>query len=138
MLKEKLKKNSQKELLDGEKAYEDEVKKPSEEEEGDSKEENKEDFDKMRRDFDDEKSRYMSEKMEFEAAQALSREDLPTSFAKLVKGRDEKETAQNVAEFKEAFMAEVEKAVMEKMRGQTPKTGMPSKNNDPFLSGFSK
>lgn len=130
MLKEKLRKNYQNE-------FDDEDEKLCSQEEEKIKYD-RDDFEDMRRKFDDERSQYLKERMEFEATQALSREGLPTTFAKLVKGKDSKETAQNVAEFKEEFFKEVEKAAMERMRGQTPKTGVPQKDSDPFLGGFLK
>ena len=95
-------------------------------------------FKKQRQAFDDGKSRYMSERMEFEASKALSKENLPVSFAAILKGKDAEETAKNVAAFKEEFLAEVEKAVSAKLKGASPKTGNASKDNDPFLAGFSR
>lgn len=95
-------------------------------------------FKKRVKAFDDEKSRYMSERMEFEAAKALSKEGLPACFSSVLSGKTSEETAENVAMFKEEFMREVEKAVADKLRGTTPKTGVADKESDPFLSGFAK
>lgn len=150
MVKEKLKGYSEKELqkyLEEEKAkWNDEVEKRIASEREDAmkmakmneSERADAEFKKRQKAFDDEKSQYMAERMEFEAAKALSKENLPVTFAAVLKGKDSEETANNVAMFKEEFLAEVEKAVSQKLRGAAPKTGVAQKENDPFLSGFTK
>ena len=87
--------------------------------------------------FDEEKKAYMAEKQEFEAARALTEENMPVSFAKLLAGADSEETKENVAVFKKEFMSALEKALSERLRGSAPKTGGKEiYENDPFLAGF--
>ena len=100
-------------------------------------ERSKEEFDKKQKAFDEERSQYMSERMEFEAAKALSNAGLPISFAKILKGTDTESTAENISIFKEEFLKAVEEEVSERLRGVTPKTGtIPAA--DPFLNGLYK
>lgn len=93
-------------------------------------------FDKKQKAFDEERGQYMSERMEFEAAKALSESDLPISFAKILKGTDTKSTAENISIFKEEFLKAVEEEVSKRLRGVTPKAGMTSPVSDAFLSGL--
>ena len=87
--------------------------------------------------FEEEKKAYMAQKLEFEAAQILADEGMPTGFARLVKGKDGEETGGNIAMLKKAFMKAVEEAVSERLKGSVPKTGgTDMQTNDPFLSGF--
>jgi hypothetical protein len=97
----------------------------------------KAEMEKKQKAFDEEKRQYMLEKMEFEAAKALSKNNLPLSFARLLSGGDIDSTMSNIDTFKEEFMKAVEDALNERLRGATPKTGMSAKTNtDPFLTGF--
>ncbi len=94
-------------------------------------------FDKKQKAFDEERGRYMSERMEFEAAKALSNAGLPISFAKILKGTDTETTAENISIFREEFLKAVEEEVSDRLKGVTPKTGtLPSA--DPFLVGLSR
>lgn len=95
-------------------------------------------FDKKQKAFDEERGQYMSERMEFEAAKALSNADLPISFAKILKGTDTKTTAENISVFKEEFLKAVEEEVSGRLRGYTPKIGNIPTANDPFLNGLGK
>lgn len=87
-------------------------------------------------DFEFEKSRYIAEKLEFQAKKALSEENLPVSFAKLLCGRSEDETLENIAVFKKEFLKAIEAALSEKLKGSTPKTVSGSVAYDPFLNGL--
>lgn len=91
---------------------------------------------KERADFENERRSYMAEKLEFHAKKTLTEENLPVSFSKLLCGKDEEETAENIAVFKEEFLKAVEAALSEKLKGSTPKTAAPSNEFDPFLNGF--
>lgn len=100
-------------------------------------ERSKEEFDKKQKAFDEERSQYMSERMEFEAAKALSNAGLPISFARILKGTDTESTAENISIFKEEFLKAVEEEVSDRIKGVTPKTGIiPAA--DPFLNGLYK
>ncbi len=85
---------------------------------------------------ENEKNRYHTERLEFHAKRALSEENLPTSFAKLLCGEDEEETLDNIAGFKEEFLKAIEAAVSRKLRGNTPRTASGYPEYDPFLNGF--
>lgn len=85
---------------------------------------------------DDEKKKYLAERLEFHAEKALSKEQLPISFAKLLCGESEEETMENIAVFKEEFTKAVETALSEKLKGKTPKTASAEIGFDPFLNGF--
>ena len=74
-------------------------------------ERSREEFDKKQKAFDEERSQYMSERMEFEAAKALSNSGLPIAFAKILKGSDTETTAENISIFKEQFLKAVEEEV---------------------------
>ena len=100
-------------------------------------ERSREEFDKKQKAFDEERSQYMSERMEFEAAKALSNAGLPISFAKILKGNDTETTAENVSIFKEEYLKAVEAEVSDRLKGVTPKTGTVPVA-DPFLNGLSK
>jgi len=90
-----------------------------------------------RNSFEEEKKAYLSEKLEFEAAKLLSEEDLPVSFAKILKGADSEATKENIALFKKEFMKALEAALSERLKGTVPKTGAAEVyDNDPFLAGF--
>ena len=89
-----------------------------------------------RAELENERKSYMSEKLEFHAEKALSKENLPVSFAKLLCGESEEETLENISVFKEEFMKAVEAALSEKLKGTTPKTASAQTEFDPFLNGF--
>lgn len=100
-------------------------------------ERSREEFDKKQKAFDEERSQYMNERMEFEAAKALSNAGLPISFAKILKGKDTETTAENISIFKEEFLKAVEEEVSDRLKGVTPRTGtIPAA--DPFLNGLNK
>ncbi len=86
--------------------------------------------------FAAEKEKYMSEKMEFEATKALAKEQLPVSFAKILAGRDETATAENIDMFKTEFFKALEQALNDRLKGRTPKTSSVVESSDPFLTGF--
>ncbi len=100
-------------------------------------ERSREEFDKKQKAFDEERGQYMSERMEFEAAKALSNADLPISFAKILKGNDAESTAENISIFKEEFLKAVEEEVSNRLKGFTPQTGT-NPAADPFLNGLYK
>lgn len=87
-------------------------------------------------DFENERNQYLTEKLEFQAQRALSEENLPASFAKILCGEDEEETLENIAVFKKEFLKAVEAALYERLRGSTPKTSSGTVEYDPFLKGF--
>lgn len=89
-----------------------------------------------RADFENEKNQYLAEKLEFQAKKALSEENLPVSFAKLLCGENEDETLENIAVFKEEFLKAIEAALSERLKGSTPKTSAGTVEYDPFLRGF--
>lgn len=89
-----------------------------------------------RAEFENERRSYIAEKLEFHAKKALSEEQLPVSFAKLLCGASEEETLENIAVFKEEFMKAVEAALSEKLKGSTPRTAAAQTDFDPFLNGF--
>lgn len=110
---------------------------PEEREKTDAVREKPEDTaEKERADFENERRSYMAEKLEFHAKKTLAEENLPVSFSKLLCGKDEEETENNIAVFKEEFLKAVEAALSEKLKGSTPKTAAPSNEFDPFLNGF--
>ena len=84
----------------------------------------------------EEREKYLAEKLEFHAEKALTKEQLPVSFAKILCGESEEETTENIAVFKEEFMKAVEAALYEKLKGSTPKTYSSDAGFDPFLNGF--
>lgn len=94
-------------------------------------------LDKRQKAFEEERKLYMSERMEFEAAKALSKEGLPISFAELLKGTDAESTAENVSVFKNEFLKAVEEEVSNRLKGFTPQTGI-NPATDPFLNGLYK
>lgn len=84
----------------------------------------------------DERNKYLAEKLEFHAEKALAKAELPVSFAKILCGKNEEETTENIAVFKEEFMKAVEAALSDKLKGKTPKTSSAEMGFDPFLNGF--
>ncbi|MBQ7574645.1 MAG: DUF4355 domain-containing protein [Clostridia bacterium] len=93
-------------------------------------------FEKREKAFETERQKYLSDKLEFEATKALAQENLPVSFARLLSGKDEEETAQNISMFKSEFLKAIEIAINERLKGKTPKTSSVAESNDPFLAGF--
>ena len=95
-------------------------------------------MDRRQKAFDDERSRFMSERMEFEAAKELSKQGPSVSFAKMVAGADERETAENVEIFKKEFLRCVEAALADRLKGRTPSIGSAEQSgaSDPFLQGL--
>ena len=93
-------------------------------------------FEKREKAFETERQKYLSDKLEFEATKALAQENLPVSFARLLSGKDEEETAQNISMFKSEFLKAIEIAINERLKGKTPKTSSVAESNDPFLGGF--
>ena len=86
--------------------------------------------------FEEEKQKYINERMEFEATKALASENLPVSFAKILSGKDQDTTAENINLFKTEFFKAIEAALNERLKGRTPKTSSVVEYSDPFLSGF--
>lgn len=84
----------------------------------------------------DERQKYLTEKLEFHAEKTLTKEQLPVSFAKILCGKSEEETTENIAVFKKEFMKAIEAALSEKLKGSTPKTYSSDAGFDPFLNGF--
>lgn len=96
-------------------------------------------MEKRQKAFDEERNQYLTEKMEFEAAKELSKQNLPLSFAKLLSGGDIDATLSNIETFKEEFLKAVEAALSERLKGNTPKTGTSVREEtDPFLMGFGR
>lgn len=103
-----------------------------------SDERSRAEFDKKQKAFDEERSQYMTERMEFEAAKALSQAELPIEFASILKGEDTKTTAENISVFKELFLKAVEAEVSDRLKGFTPRVGTMAPQSDPFLAGLGK
>ena len=95
---------------------------------------------RQQEDFDTQRNEFERQKSIFGAQKALAERKLPLDFAEMLAGKDEAATAGNIDAFEKAFNEAVQSAVVEKMKGSTPKIGDTAAeiNSDPFLQGFGK
>lgn len=90
---------------------------------------------KERKLFEEERKKHLEERRQFEeekilrlTMEALEDKKLPGSFAKFLKVDTADDIMENISVFEKGFNDAVEKAVMERLRGKTPTTGI-SKNS---------
>lgn len=92
---------------------------------------------RQKAEFDTQKAEFERQRNVFEAQRQLGERKLPLDFAELLAGKDSEATAGSIDAFEKAFNAAVQAAVVEKMKGTAPKTGMVAPaDTDPFLQGF--
>ena len=83
----------------------------------------KAEFEKEKQKFEDERKQYQREKMELEVIKQMSSKGLPTEFATYLIADDAETALNNIKTFEAEWQKAIEKAVNEKLKGSTPKTG---------------
>lgn len=79
-------------------------------------------FEAERKQFEDERKQFLRERLELETVKQLQTEGLPTNFSSFVIGETADATNQNIKSFKDAWISAIEKAVDERLKGDTPKS----------------
>lgn len=96
-------------------------------------------FDKEKAKFEEERKQYQREKMELEVIKQMSSKGLPVEFSKYLIADDAETALNNIKTFEAEWQKAIEKAVNEKLKGSTPKTGsgvVKSNSTDSFLSAI--
>ena len=70
-----------------------------------------------------ERKQFMSEYMEREAARLLAEQNVPTSFARLLKADTKEDTAANVAAFAEEYKQSLTQSINERLKAPSPRAG---------------
>lgn len=80
-------------------------------------------FDKEKAKFEEERKQYQREKMELEVIKQMSSKNLPTEFANYLVADSAEDALNNIKNFETQWQQAIEKAVNEKLKGNTPKAG---------------
>jgi uncharacterized membrane-anchored protein YjiN (DUF445 family) len=80
-------------------------------------------FDKEKTMFAEERKQYQKEKMELEVIKQMSSKGLPTEFSAYLLAEDAETALNNIKTFEVKWQQAIEKAVDNKLKGVTPKTG---------------
>lgn len=80
-------------------------------------------FDAEKQQFEQERKQFLQERLELETVKQLSEKGLPTEFSRLLVSQDAETTKNNLDMFQKQFQLAVEKAVNEKLKGNTPPQG---------------
>ncbi|OOO66766.1 hypothetical protein BS638_06475 [Clostridium tepidum] len=80
-------------------------------------------FDKEKAKFEEERKQYQREKMELEVIKQMSSKGLPVEFSKYLIADDAETALNNIKTFEVEWQQAIEKAVNEKLKGNTPKAG---------------
>ncbi|WP_051931536.1 DUF4355 domain-containing protein [Clostridium sp. KNHs214] len=80
-------------------------------------------FDKEKAKFEEERKQYQREKMELEIIKQMNSKGLPTEFASYLIANDAETALDNIKTFEAEWQKAIEKAVNEKLKGNTPKAG---------------
>lgn len=96
-------------------------------------------FEKEKAEFEEERKKYQREKLELEVTKQLSSKNLPVEFGTYLLGENAEDSFNRIKEFEVKWQQALEKAINERLKGNTPKVATVStKVDDPFLSGFDK
>lgn len=96
-------------------------------------------FEKEKAEFEEERKKYQREKLELEVTKQLSSKNLPVEFGTYLLGKNAEDSFNRIKEFEVKWQQALEKAINERLKGNTPKVATVStKVDDPFLSGFDK
>lgn len=96
-------------------------------------------FEKEKAEFEEERKKYQREKLELEVTKQLSSKNLPVEFGTYLLGENAEDSFNRIKEFEVKWQQALEKAISERLKGNTPKVATVStKIDDPFLSGFDK
>ncbi|PAD35973.1 DUF4355 domain-containing protein [Terribacillus saccharophilus] len=71
--------------------------------------------------FEQERKQFQREKLELQTVKSLQAENLPTEFSTFVLSDSAETITQNIALFKDKWQEAIEKAVVERLKGTTPK-----------------
>ena len=96
-------------------------------------------FEKEKAEFEEERKKYQREKLELEVTKQLSSKNLPVEFGTYLLGENAEDSFNRIKNFEVKWQQALEKAINERLKGNTPKVATVStKVDDPFLSGFDK
>ena len=96
-------------------------------------------FEKEKAEFEEERKKYQREKLELEVTKQLSSKNLPVEFGTYLLGENAEDSFNRIKQFEVKWQQALEKAINERLKGNTPKVATVStKVDDPFLSGFDK
>ena len=92
-----------------------------------------------RKEFEAMRKQFEYEKRVNSTSKVLASNNLPVEFADFLIAESDEATTQRVDLFKNAFNEALEKALTERLRGNTPKTStVKTQTTDAFLEGFRK
>ena len=96
-------------------------------------------FEKEKAEFEEERKKYQREKLELEVTKQLNSKGLPIEFGSYLLGENAEDSFNRIKNFEVKWQQALEKAINERLKGNTPKVATVStKVDDPFLSGFDK
>ena len=96
-------------------------------------------LEKEKAEFEEERKKYQREKLELEVTKQLSSKNLSVEFGTYLLGENAEDSFNRIKEFEVKWQQALEKAINERLKGNTPKVATVStKVDDPFLSGFDK
>ena len=79
-------------------------------------------FEKQVKEFEETKKAFEAERLLNETTKQLASKNLPVEFAEMLKGEDAESTFENIKVFEDKFNTALEKAVNDRLKGNTPKT----------------
>lgn len=80
-------------------------------------------LDKQQQEFETERAEFQREKIELEVTKQMASKNLPIEFAPLLVTEDADSSFENIKSFEKNWQEALEKAVNEKLKGNTPKAG---------------
>ena len=97
-------------------------------------EKEKEERERKDKELQDTKEELRRVYLEQNTVQKLTEENIPITFKNFLMGSDEKDTEENIKNFKIAYEKEVQKQVEERLKGKTPDKPTPPKEFDVWES----
>lgn len=94
-----------------------------------AEERTKAEFEKEKAKFEEQRKSFQKQQLELQVIKELSNKNLPTDFSKYLIGEDAETCMANIKEFEVKWQKAIEKAVNEKLKGNTPKAGSSVDNN---------
>lgn len=101
-----------------------------------AEEKEKEVLEKTKKEIEKTKNNLKKRELLLDAKDVLSDKALPVNFAERLLGEDAESTMDNIKAFEEEWQKAIEKAVNDKLKGTTPKSGEKKEDEDPFLKAF--
>lgn len=83
----------------------------------------KAEFEKEKQNFEEERKQYQRDKLELQVVKELGAKNLPAEFSKYLLSEDAETCMTNIKEFEIQWQNAIEKAVNERLKGDTPKAG---------------